>query len=81
MQPVITTWNVSPVLIRSSSLDTVHSIDRVSGGSFILTTQKDILQLRYKNVLEIVVVVVVVVVIAAAAVVVVVVVVALKQQQ
>ena len=49
MQPVITTRNVSPVLIRSSSLDTVHSIDRVSGGSFILTTQIDILQVRYKN--------------------------------
>ena len=58
MQPVITTRNVSPVLIRSSSLDTVHSIDRVSGGSFILTTQIDILQLRHKNGLVVVVAVV-----------------------
>jgi hypothetical protein len=51
-------------LIRSSSLDTVHSIDQVSGGSFILTIQIDILHLRYKNGR------VVVVVVAAAAVVV-----------
>ena len=75
MQPVITTRNVSPVLIRSSSLDTVHSIDRVSGGSFIPTTEIDILQLRYKNGQVVVVVVVVVIVVAVVAAVVVLVVV------